>query len=349
MKNVLAVLSTDWHLKDSNAEQIIELVRDKCKLAEKHDCKLLIAAGDIFDARKGQSVTTLMAFSRILEIIDEYNLQLIAISGNHDKQSYESDYSFLTPYRVTGLINLDPPPMRLPTTNNPTHFYFLPFYKEEIWLEKYKKLLNGLDSGRKNVLISHTAITGSVNNDGSKVETGIKPVDFVKFDLVLLGHYHDYQQVSENIFHIPSIQQNNFGEDQNKGYTLLYDDLTFDIVKSNFKPYEKVVIDVDKVSKKELAEYVKTYQLQSKNIRFELVGSSENIKAVNKESITMHGIDVKAKVKEVEKTIEYYEDEIKEFDDETIVESFIEYCEQEGIDNAVGLDYLQKKLKNELK
>lgn len=349
MKNILAILSTDWHLKDSNAEQIIELVRGQCELAVQNNCQLLIAAGDIFDARKGQSVATLTAFSRILEIINEYQLQFIAISGNHDKQSYESNDSFLTPYRVTGLVEIDPIQINIQSQNTPFCFYFLPFYKEEIWLGKYKELLSKLVPGTKNVLISHTAVTGSVNNDGSKVETGIKPIDFVKFDLVLLGHYHDYQQVSENIFHIPSIQQNNFGEDQNKGYTLLYDDLTFDIVKSNFKPYEKIVIDVDKISKKELVEYVKTYQKTNKNIRFELVGSSENIKSIDKESITAHGIDVKSKIKEVEKTMEYYEDEIKEFDNESIVKSFIEYCEQEKIDNGIGLDYLQKKLKNELK
>lgn len=47
-----------------------------------------------------------------------------------------------------------------------------------------------------------------------------------------LGHYHDYQQVGSNIFHLGSLQQNNFGEDESKGFWMLYDDCTVELLKS---------------------------------------------------------------------------------------------------------------------
>jgi exonuclease SbcD len=199
----------------------------------------------------------------------------------------------------------------------------------------------------KHILLSHTAINGSVNNDGSKVECGISVGDFKQWDLVLLGHYHNQQQVGSNIFHIPSIQQNNFGEDNQKGFTVVYSDGSFELFLSKFKQYEKVVIDFDKTSKKQLDTIIKQHSNNDKFVRLDFVGSSDKIKSLNKEELIALGFDVKIKVKEVEQTIEFAEEEVKNHTKESITEEFKLFCKEKNKDFKTGMVYLNKKLNNE--
>lgn len=103
------------------------------------------------------------------------------------------------------------------------------------------------------VLFGHFAVTGSRNNDRSVVENNIKPSSFKDFKKVYLGHYHDYQQVGSNIFHLGSLQQNNFGEDESKGFWMLYDDCTIELLKSrNGNVFKKERLDLDNIPPKQL-------------------------------------------------------------------------------------------------
>lgn len=68
--------------------------------------------------------------------------------------------------------------------------------------------------------------------DGTEVKSELKPSMFEMFKKVYLGHYHNYQRVGSNIYHLGSVQQNNFGEDEKKGFWLLDSDLEVDLIPS---------------------------------------------------------------------------------------------------------------------
>ena len=63
---VAAVVSTDWHLKRENVEEIIDLVNQQCELAVKLGVETLFCLGDIFDSRKSQELVVLTAFKDFL-------------------------------------------------------------------------------------------------------------------------------------------------------------------------------------------------------------------------------------------------------------------------------------------
>ena len=84
-KRPIAIFSTDWHIKDDNIEQIIDLVTQQCELAKELKVTTLICLGDVFNSRKSQTLQCLGAFERILNIVYDYNLMLLSIPGNHDK------------------------------------------------------------------------------------------------------------------------------------------------------------------------------------------------------------------------------------------------------------------------
>jgi exonuclease SbcD len=341
----ITILSTDWHLKESNTEQIKDLVRQKCELAKSLDINTVFCLGDIFDSRSSQKLSLLVAFSEILEIFADNHIELWAIPGNHDKRILESDYSFIDPFKYHPNFKYVPKAGMVPFGDVKVHM--LPYFKENVWVNNYADMveyIGDFDKSQKRVLLSHIATNQSVNNDGSHTDWGIAVGDFKQWDLVMLGHFHDQQQLGQNIYHIPSIQQNNFGENDQKGFTVLYDDLSFDLVVSSFTRYEKVKIDFDTTTKKELDQLVKKYADSDKNIRFEICGSADKVKSLDKEAISAMGIDVKIKVNEIEDTIQYAKEEVKNYTKDNIVEEFQLFCEEKEIDFEKGMQHLNKKI-----
>lgn len=224
----------------------------------------------------------------------------------------------------------------------------MPFINNDIWIQNFNNLKESINGSFtkdfKHILCSHIAVNGSVNNDGSKQESTIKPSLFKEFHKVFLGHFHNRHKIGANIYHLPSIQQNNFGEDEEKGFTVLYDDGSHELIKSKFKPFIKVKIDVNKTSKEELNEVIKEYEKQSQNasVRFILEGSGEKLKSISKEKFLQAGIDVKTKNCEIDTIEDFDTVEITQYTDENIIDEFDEFCELKDLDFETGIKYLKK-------
>lgn len=342
----LASISNDWHIKEDNTEQLINLVIEQCELNKNLGIKYIICIGDIFNSRKSQSLLVLNTFGRILDIVQEYGFELWAIPGNHDKTSYTSDESFLDQFKHHPNFRLIHLSGGLPFKKHNIFLHFLPFWSNEIWLERFDLLLDYIgdfEKGEKHILCSHIAVEGSINNDGSKVNSSIKPSMFKKFYKVFLGHYHNQQKISSNIYHLPSIQQNNFGEDSEKGFTVIYSDGSHKLFESNFKTFKKIKLNVDKLSKDNIREYIKEYETQTNdsNIRFILEGSEEKLKSLNKEQFLQAGIEIQTKNNEIGIIEDFDTVEITKYTDENIIDEFKEFCEEKGLDFKHGVKYLK--------
>lgn len=339
-KQPIALISNDWHIDEDNIDSVISIIKQKCELAKKIKVKTLLFLGDAFVSRAKQPQIILNTFEEILDIIYSYKLDLYIVIGNHEKTDYKDSKSFLDSFQhhpcVKGFYseydNLD--------LIEGIRLHFIPFFADKEWLERFNPSM--LKDG-KNILCSHIAVVGSRNNDGSLVNNSISSKLFKDFDTVLLGHYHDYQCISNNIYHLPSIKQKDFGENTNKGFTILYNDCTHEIVRSDFKVFRKVIIDADKITKEELNEAIQTYQKQSKteNIRFVFEGSEDKLNSINKERFYQVGIDVQMNNRDIEIVEDFDTVEITQYDSENIVEEFEEFCETNSYDLKEGLSYLK--------
>ncbi|MCK9544173.1 MAG: metallophosphoesterase [Novosphingobium sp.] len=345
-KKILATFSTDWHIKDDNAEQIIDLVTQQCELNKKLKCSYIICLGDVFNSRKSQTLLVLNTFGKILDIIESYEMYLWCIPGNHDKTSYESEESFLDQFRYHPCFKLINKAGGLPFKDEKVFLHFLPFFSNELWLEKYEQLIDYVgefEDNDKHILCSHIAVQGSRNNDGTKVESSIKPSMFKHFYKIFLGHYHNQQQIGGNVFHLPSIQQNNFGENEDKGFTVLYEDGSHELIPSKFKKFVKVKIDLSETSVEELNEYINEYQKDTENsyIRFVISGEEEVLKGINKDKFLQAGIDIKMKNNDIDVVEEFDSVEINKYTEESIIEEFKEFCEDRSLNFEKGLKYLR--------
>jgi exonuclease SbcD len=347
MNKPIAIFSNDWHLKKENKEEIIDLVTQKCKLAKELGVKYLICLGDIFDSRVAQREEVLNAFGTILDTIKSHELELWALSGNHDKCVYSGYSSFLDPFKDHPNFNLGIVSSEIRFNKEGIFLYLLPFFQEEMWIEEFEKLKKTISlEAEKHILCTHIAVTGSRNNDGTTVSSILSTKLFKDFYKVFSGHYHNSEKVGSNFYHLPSIQQNNFGENADKGFTVLYSDGSHELVKSKFKEYIKVKIDLDSINKEELALLKKKYKGVDSNIRFEFVGSDSVLKSLKKEDFTSLGIDVKTKSKEIEDSLIYSEtEEVKEHTSSSIKEEFEVFCKKEELSFEQGIKYLNIKLK----
>lgn len=342
MKTPLLVLSTDWHLKKSNLEEIKKLVFDQCQLALKLHLNQIYCLGDVFDSRISQRVEILAGFLEILEVCREYKIYLYCIPGNHDKTDYQSEMSFLAPFRNHPNLNLIENYRYFPTIDDDCMVHMIPYFDEN---KCYKNFLNLTELGdSKNVLLSHIAITGSRNNDGSLQENELNPEVFDQFDAIFLGHYHNYQTIG-NVVHIPSIKQHNYGENPNKGYTIVYNDLSYKILHSNFKKYTKHVINVEEVTVKEIYQQIDNLKDSDDHNQVVFVGDRNKIKKLELSQFNSTGINIKFESSVITTSQQEYVSDATQFTANDIEKSFIAFCSEFNYDHTLGISYLQEAVR----
>lgn len=335
MKQPLAIISTDWHIKTDNKESILSIVEQEIALAQERGVGTILWLGDVFDSRTSQSQELLTLVDSILNMYHLAGLTVHCIPGNHDKTDYGDDRSFLTVFKYHPNFHLHEEPDVV--YFGAVKFWFMPFYRQDVYLEKFQQCM---PLGQC-VLFSHTAIQGSINNDGSKVESSINASLFKGFEKVFLGHYHNRQQPAKNIFHLPSVQQNNFGEDEDKGFTVLYDDLSFESVKSVFKPYREIVVDARTVTSEELAELSKS-SIDGVNLRLTFIGDQQAVKKIDRKKFSAVGINVQVKYDDIDVEDTDESHGITVLDGSSISELFENFCKEKGYDYAKGYKLLKE-------
>ena len=338
-KKPLTLMSTDLHIQPNNVDIIKELVYQQICISKDLGIDTNLFLGDMVVSRQAQPSIVMEAIECILDIFNKNNINLIGIPGNHEKTNYKSFYSFLSPFRYHPAFTFFD--MYDGTTIGDSYFHFLPFISEEIWIEMFNDIK--LQKDKKNYLISHIGMEGSVNNDGSKQSSIIKPSMFKEFDKVFLGHFHNFQQLGKNIYHIPSIRPSNYGENNDKGVTVLYDDGSHETVHLDFKKYYTVKIDLTSTEKKDINDLKKKYADSYDNIRFKFVGNESTNKSLSKEEFQSVGIDVVTELKELQYEEQDYE--VERLEKDGIKEEFKVWCEKEDKDYEVGKKYIHKKLK----
>lgn len=345
----VAILFTDTHLSRKNYETNESVYDQIFDLSDDLGVDILIHGGDVFDSRKSQPLDHLSFFRGVLNKAHERGKTIHGIPGNHDKTDYESSDSFLDPFEHYPAFELHREPDFFQIGD--LFIYTLPYYDEKaLYAEKLKVLQPDKDS--TNLLITHIAVNGVKNNDHSLVENSIKKDLFSSYKQVLVGHYHDVDFINPNIYYFGAAFQHDFGEDDNKGVVIIYADGETKPEPIQFKKYLKISIDISDSTEKELEDLRDKYKESDDHVRFEFVGDSEALSAVDKNKYSDLGIDVKFKSNESEAAIKSAEnEEFVSFNDESILEEFEDFCEKNEISEVDdGLDFLKKALKlNKLK
>lgn len=339
----ISILLTDTHLHKSNVELVKDIFRQAIKICKELKINRIFHIGDFFTSREAQPLYVLLEAKEIFNEIKEAGLFLYIIPGNHDKTDLESTESYLHAVEKNDHINLiDDAAYIYAGEDDKTNVIWLPYFKEKgSYLSKLEQASKLTKKGKCNILLTHIGVNGVMNNDGSSVENNLKQEAFEKFDKVFVGHYHNQQDCGK-INYIGSAYQANFGEDDIKGFTILYENGYTEFIKSKFPEFVKLKINIDDVINGEIPKHL--LKESNDHIRVILTGDKTKLQAYNKQSLIDNGIDVKYESDEVKNGIEN-SDEIIVFDRKNINSAFKKFVKENEInDPEFGLKYLEQIL-----
>jgi DNA repair exonuclease SbcCD nuclease subunit len=236
------VAITDTHLDEDNFQQVYSSFEQAIVIVKDLGLTELYHLGDHFTSRISQRLDTLLFFWDILDLLERENITLVTIAGNHDKTDQSSERSYLDVFKKSKNLIV----FRRGFHSNHRsglNMFFLPYFTDSVYDEELKKLSEiSKTSQKRTCLLTHIGINGVLNNDGNKINNVVEVGKFKSFDLTLIGHYHNYNKVTNKVVYVGSCYPRNFGEDSDKGCIVVNDDLTMERVKFNFVEYEKVIV-----------------------------------------------------------------------------------------------------------
>ena len=222
-RKAVAVLVNDIHLDKGNGELIKDIFLNQLiNLCLSKKIDNIFIGGDVFTNRSGQPLTCLTVWKEILEGVKEKGIRIHVIPGNHDKTDADDERSYLDIYSGQFLYR-----NAVCRNFDGLDVIFIPYFKDEKWLEEFQRVDCKRDKDNPAVLITHMGFDGVRNNDGGLVQSSIKPSMFKDYSKVLIGHYHDASKLSSNVFYTGSAYQNNYGESvTDKGFTVILLDIS---------------------------------------------------------------------------------------------------------------------------
>lgn len=238
MKNPVAVLISDIHFTVAT----LELASKSLIMAREHAIKLnvpLIIAGDTLDSKaimRGECV------NRLLYILSEKGPATCILVGNHDLLNEKgSDHSlqFLRPFVTV---------VEEPVVIVKPDLILLPYYNDQ---EALKLQLASFPSG--STIICHQGLRTAYMGHYTQDKTSLDPETFANFRTIS-GHYHRAQDIKcgrprkggVGLFsYIGTPYTTSFSEagDGPKGFRVLYDDGSLDLIPTNLRKH--VVLEIN--------------------------------------------------------------------------------------------------------
>ena len=355
-RKAIGILVNDIHLDKDNGDLVKDIFDQLIYLCNEYKTNRIFCGGDIFTNRSGQPLQCLTDWKEILQSLTEHIIELHVIPGNHDKTDSDDERSYLDVYSEQCVRLYRHGIMKI---IDGVAIAFIPYFKDAKWLEEFEgvesqievNLIEGdINKETPLLMITHSGFDGVMNNDGSKVESLIKPSMFKHYTKVLIGHYHNASNLSDNVIYTGSAYQNNYGENiTDKGFTVIYNDGSTKFVPSTFPKYIKEVIKAD--DKESLRNLLEKYEGETyDHIRFVFVGKKTDCQKINIADIQgKRGIDCKFLSTEEKEAIEISEsDSVLCFDKKTITKDFFKFCSENEIKGnrlKYGLEMI-KNLKN---
>lgn len=344
-----ALLINDIHVSKDNIPEFQVNWNEALDICKRLQIEDIVVGGDLWQSRSAQTLSTLMAVRQAIIKATSNEISVTLAEGNHDKVDQESmlGYSHLfseypNVYIVDDYEMIHVNHYRYPKVNLIVMSYFP---EKGSFTEKLQDLVeNELDKDCYNVLYIHEGIKGGLTQP---TEDELPTSIFSEFDSVLVGHYHDRKRIKgTNIEYIGSSRQHNFGEDEEKGYTVLYDDGSYEFIKNEANGRYRVIdIEATDINSELLDEIedIKSEGRYKVKVRVGCTASEAANFSMNKQALIDAGV-MKVEVVTEDTTISSNQSQSLEtkYDKNGIKKEYSDFCSEQEINVELGLKYLDK-------
>lgn len=337
----IALLMNDLHISKDNISEFEKNWGEALGICNEYQIKNLFIGGDVFTTRNVQYLAPMLAVQTCLRKAAYQNIKTTIAFGNHDCPVYGKMTNWCDLYAYIAKVEII------------DDFYVFPFEDMALAMVSYFSeesvlpvKLAELDDCLKEkhidfskvILYLHAGVHGALGDFDIPNEIPQEPL--LKYGRVLCSHYHNRTKIKgTNIEYIGSSRAHTFGEDEEKGYTVLYDNGSTKFIKNQVN-VRYVTEDLD--INKDLSEWKNNYG-SLYNVRLRIHCKASEVETIDKDALFARGANkiefVTEKIKAIEQCQANMEDK---FDSMGLQIEYKSFCNEKDIDSRFGINYLSK-------
>ena len=340
------LLLNDIHISKDNIPAFKVNWQEAIDICRKMDVKEIAIGGDLFFSRAAQTLDVLLAVHDALLTAAEHGIHVTIAEGNHDKVNQENERGYCHVFDQHSNVLVCDDYVSLPMGDDSRFvLHMMGYFPEDgsfcTRLERLKE--EAIDPKRLNFLYIHEGINGALAQPNDKE---LPAKIFEEFDKVFVGHYHNRTIIPKTrIEYIGSSRQHNFGEDEEKGYTVIYTDGTHEFVKNQANTRYRVIDVTAERAGLHLMDELREIDADGRyKVKVRVHAPQAAMKSVDKAALLDAGATKVELIADDEEMLEASSSSLFEkFDSHRIRETYEEFCREKQIDDvAIGLEYLSK-------
>lgn len=340
------LLLNDIHISKDNIPAFKANWQEAIDICRKMDVKEIAIGGDLFFSRAAQTLDVLLAVHDALLTAAEHGIHVTIAEGNHDKVNQENERGYCHVFDQHSNVLVCDEYVSLPLGDDCRFvLHMMGYFPEDgsfcTRLDRLKE--EALDPKRLNFLYIHEGINGALAQPNDKE---LPAKIFEDFDKVFVGHYHNRTIIDKTrIEYIGSSRQHNFGEDEEKGYTVIYTDGSHEFIKNQANTRYRVIDVAAERAGLHLMDELREIDADGRyKVKVRVHAPQAAMKSVDKAALLDAGATKVELIADDEEMLEVAVSSLFEkFDSHRIRETYEEFCREKQIDDvAIGLEYLSK-------
>ena len=340
------LLLNDIHISKDNIPAFKANWQEAIDICRKMDVKEIAIGGDLFFSRAAQTLDVLLAVHDALLTAAEHGIHVTIAEGNHDKVNQENERGYCHVFDQHSNVLVCDEYVSLPLGDDCRFvLHMMGYFPEDgsfcTRLDRLKE--EALDPKRLNFLYIHEGINGALAQPNDKE---LPAKIFEDFDKVFVGHYHNRTIIDKTrIEYIGSSRQHNFGEDEEKGYTVIYTDGSHEFIKNQANTRYRVIDVAAERAGLHLMDELREIDADGRyKVKVRVHAPQAAMKSVDKAALLDAGATKVELIADDEEMLEVAASSLFEkFDSHRIRETYEEFCREKLIDDvAIGLEYLSK-------
>ena len=340
------LLLNDIHISKDNIPAFKANWQEAIDICRKMDVKEIAIGGDLFFSRAAQTLDVLLAVHDALLTAAEHGIHVTIAEGNHDKVNQENERGYCHVFDQHSNVLVCDEYVSLPLGDDCRFvLHMMGYFPEDgsfcTRLDRLKE--KALDPKRLNFLYIHEGINGALAQPNDKE---LPAKIFEEFDNVFVGHYHNRTIIDKTrIEYIGSSRQHNFGEDEEKGYTVIYTDGSHEFIKNQANTRYRVIDVAAERAGLNLMDELREIDADGRyKVKVRVHAPQAAMKSVDKAALLDAGATKVELIADDEEMLEVAASSLFEkFDSHRIRETYEEFCREKQIDDvAIGLEYLSK-------
>ena len=340
------LLLNDIHISKDNIPAFKANWQEAIDICRKMDVKEIAIGGDLFFSRAAQTLDVLLAVHDALLTAAEHGIHVTIAEGNHDKVNQENERGYCHVFDQHSNVLVCDEYVSLPLGDDCRFvLHMMGYFPEDgsfcTRLDRLKE--EALDPKRLNFLYIHEGINGALAQPNDKE---LPAKIFEEFDKVFVGHYHNRTIIDKTrIEYIGSSRQHNFGEDEEKGYTVIYTDGSHEFIKNQANTRYRVIDVAAERTGLHLMDELREIDADGRyKVKVCVHAPQAAMKSVDKAALLDAGATKVELIADDEEMFEVAASSLFEkFDSHRIRETYEEFCREKQIDDvAIGLEYLSK-------